>query len=215
MKKDVSILFDCDGVLVDSEPALAQVAAGVLQKNGIPAKPQDFEPFIGTGEDSYLGKVIEKYGFEFTKKHKQEVYEAYIEQAPHLVETFPHCHAFLERLKENQIKMVVASSADAIKVNANLEALGFTDFDAIVSGSDIERKKPHPDIYLMAAEKIHARPENCIVIEDATAGVKSGKAAGMTVIGFTSSCSKAKLLAAGADYVVDSYQEIEQIVFPI
>ena len=213
MKKELAILFDCDGVLVDSEPALAKIAAGVLQEQGIPAKPEDFEPYIGTGEDTYLGKVIEKYGFEFTEEHKRQVYDAYIRKAAHTVETFPDCLSFLNKLKEENIKMVVASSADAVKVHANLEALGFTAFDAIVSGSDIKRKKPFPDIYLLAAEKISANPENCIVIEDATAGVESGKTAGMKVIGLTSSCSAEQLLVAGADYAVGTYQEIEKIVF--
>ena len=213
MKKELAILFDCDGVLVDSEPALAKIAAGVLQEQGIPAKPEDFEPYIGTGEDTYLGKVIEKYGFEFKEEHKHLVYEAYIEKAAQTVETFPDCLSFLKKLKDENIKMVVASSADAVKVNANLEALGFKDFDAIDSGSDIKRKKPFPDIYLLAAEKIDAKPENCIVIEDATAGVESGKAAGMKVIGFTSACSVEQLLEAGADYAVGTYQEIDNIVF--
>lgn len=213
MEKEIAILFDCDGVLVDSEPALAQVAADVLQKNNIPAKPEDFAPYIGTGEDVYLGKVVEKYGFVHTEEIKDQVYQSYIEHASEFVETFPGCLSFLEQLKKSDIKMAVASSADLVKVNANLSALGFKEFDAVITGTDIHRKKPYPDIYLLAAEKINVKPENCIVIEDATSGVKSGKAAGMTVIGFTSACSREELLAAGADYVADSYQEIGQIVF--
>lgn len=215
-KNIIGILFDCDGVLVDSEPALAKVAAEVMQKEeGIPAKPEDFFPYIGTGEDTYLGMVMEKYGLTYRPEIKPYVYDLYIEKAAENVKGFPGALDLLKKYKRNGIKMAVASSADYVKVEANLKALGFEDFDAIISGSDVERKKPWPDIYLLAAKNIGLKPQNCVVIEDATAGIKSGNAAGMTTIGFTSACSKAELLDAGADYVVDNYSEMEEVLAKI
>lgn len=213
MKKELAILFDCDGVLVDSEPALAQVAAHILNKHDIPAKPEDFAPFIGTGEDTYIGKVMEKYGFAYFPEIKGEIYQAYREEAGQYLTTFDGCKEFLNELKDHDIKIAVASSADLVKVKVNLDALNFDGFDAIISGSDIKRKKPWPDIYLLAAEKAGAKPENCVVVEDATAGIESGKRAGMITIGFTSACSSSLLKDAGADFCADSYAEIRKIFF--
>ena len=211
-KNNFAILFDCDGVLVDSEPALAEISAEVFRNNNIPAKAEDFTPYIGTGEDTYLGEVMVKYDFEYNPDIKKDVYSLYVQKAKEYIKTFPGCLDLLYELKEKQIKMAVVSSADAIKVEANLEALEFDNFDLIISGSDVKRKKPYPDIYLLAAEKLKADPDNCIVVEDATAGIESGKAAGMTTIGFTSECTREELSAAGADYVVDNYLEMRDLI---
>ncbi|MGB4609559.1 MAG: HAD-IA family hydrolase [Saccharofermentanales bacterium] len=213
MKKKYAILFDCDGVLVDSEPALAQVAAEVFREADIPANPEDFTPYIGTGEDTYLGEVVRKYGYIYNPEIKHEVYARYIAEAEKYVKTFPGTIDLLKTLKSKDIKTAVASSADLIKVEANIKALGFNDFDSIITGSEIERKKPFPDIYLLAAEKVGVEPANCIVIEDATAGIESGKAAGMITIGFTSACSEKELEQAGADFIVDDYFTMQDLIF--
>ncbi|HHU53927.1 MAG TPA: HAD family phosphatase [Clostridiaceae bacterium] len=212
MKKEHAILFDMDGVLVDSEPALAQVSSEVFREIDIPANPEDFAPYIGMGEDTYLGEVFRKYGQEYDPEIKLKVYDRYKEEAEKYVRTFPGTLDLLNRIKSKDIKMGVASAADLIKVEANLKALGFNDFDSIITGSDIERKKPFPDIYLLAAEKIGVEPANCIVVEDATAGIESGNAAGMTTIGFTSAVSREGLLAAGADYVVDNFAQLKELI---
>lgn len=212
MKKEIGILFDCDGVLVDSEPALAEITALVLQDKGIPAKPEDFAPYIGTGEDTYIGEVMKKYGADYYPEIKEDIYGRYVQEASNYVKSFPACLDLLESLVETEIPIAVASSADMVKVKANIKALGFDQFDAIISGSDIERKKPFPDIYLLAAEKINCKPEACIVVEDAVAGIESGNRAGMVTIGFSSALPKEKLLAAGADYAADTFEEIREII---
>lgn len=211
-KRSKCVLFDCDGVLVDSEPALAEIAAQILQREGIPAKAEDFIPYIGTGEDTYIGKVMEKYGVDYYPEIKMDIYNLYIETAKEKVKSFPGCLDLLDKLKKSNIKMAVASSADKIKVDANLEALGFKRFDAVISGSDVKRKKPWPDIYLLAAEQVGVSPKACIVVEDAVSGIKSGKAADMITIGFTSACSRDELLAAGADFVVDDFFQMEEVL---
>ena len=208
----LAVLFDMDGVLVDSEPALGIIAAEVFQEINIPAKPEDFTPYIGTGEDTYLGEVMEKYGIEYDPEIKHDVYSAYVKEAVKYVKTFPGSLELLNYLENLQIKMAVASSADQIKVHANIEALGFNNFHAVITGSDVKRKKPFPDIYLLAAEAIEAEPKNCIVVEDATAGIASGNAAGMTTVGFTSSVNREKMLVAGADYIVDDFYQLKELI---
>ena len=95
----------------------------------------------------------------------------------------------------------MASSADLVKVRANLAEIGlpFESFDTVINGLDIERKKPAPDIFLLAAERLGLQPADCLVVEDAVNGVESGKNAGMKVLGIMSSFSEKEL--AKADYL--------------
>ena len=201
-----AVLFDCDGVLVDSEALLAKQAAKMLNEKGIPAKPEDFVNFIGTGEDRYLEGVIELYDGTYDPALKRDLYTHYLAAAPTELQEVKGAKALVETLLKRSIRVAVASAADKIKVDANLSAFGIEEdgFDAVISGSDVEKKKPHPDIYLKAARAVGVKPEHCIVVEDAEAGIQSAKAAGMFAIGITTAVSKERLFAAGADQVVDT-----------
>ncbi|MHB1485384.1 MAG: HAD family hydrolase [Saccharofermentanales bacterium] len=213
-----AVLFDCDGVLLDSEGGLSIIAAEFLHdKLGIPAKPEDFLPFIGTGEDSYVGGVVNKYGLAYTLDMKQGVYEEYIRNAHLYIEAFAGAKEFLAKLRREGYKVALASSADKIKVDVNLKILNMTDldFDVVITGSDVARKKPNPDIYLLAAARCGIKPENCIVVEDAVSGVLSGKNAEMKVIGFTSSLPASVLRENGADYTVSNYKELDEVIHEI
>lgn len=213
-----AILFDCDGVLLDSEGGLSIIAADVLHRNyNIPAKPEDFLPFIGTGEDSYIGGVVKKYGFEFTPDMKQDVYVEYINKAHLYIKAFEGAKELIGKLRREGYKVALASSADEIKVEANLRIMDMqrSDFDAVITGSDIDKKKPDPEIYLVAAAKCNAAPENCIVVEDAVSGVLAGMNAKMKIIGFTSSLSSAILEANGAACTVSNYKELDEVIHEI
>lgn len=209
-----AVLWDCDGVLVDSEPVMAVIAAKVLNGMGLAAESTDFAPYVGMGEDVYIGDVVKKYGGNYNEKVKNTVYQAYIDEAGDILESFPGALELRLSLRKKGFRQAVASSADLMKVEANLKGIGLCadDFEAVITGSDIRHKKPDPEIYLLAAKKLGADPRNCIVIEDATAGVASGKAAGMYTIAYVSSCSREELLDAGADAVLDNYGEIREAI---
>jgi HAD superfamily hydrolase (TIGR01509 family) len=98
----------------------------------------------------------------------------------------------------------LASAADRRKINATLAAAGIDRdlFKEILSGEDVVNKKPSPDIYIMAGQKLNLAPSDCVVIEDAVNGVKAAKAAGMFAIGVTTSFSAEVLTAAGADFII-------------
>lgn len=206
----IGILFDCDGVLVDSEPALAEIAALALQDFGAAASPTDFKPYIGMGENMYLGEVAAQYGVAFTEDIKRHVYDKYHQLAPQYVQPFAGVRELLARLRAAGCRIAVASSADLVKVRTNLAVLDLPagTFDAVITGSDIERKKPFPDIYLLAARRCGVEPARCFVVEDAVSGIQAGKAAGMTCIGFTSAHTSAELRAAGADIVIDDIGDV-------
>ena len=209
-----AVLFDCDGVLVDSEPALARIAALALADLGIPARPEDFAPYVGMGEDAYIGEVAKKYGFPYSQAMKQHVYDKYIEVCQQWVPPMPGAVALIRLLRQAGFRLAMATSADRVKANANLQILNLGDagFDAIVTGDEVTHKKPHPAIYLTAAARCGVQPEQAWVIEDARSGVQSGKAAGMRVIGLCGTLPTAPLTAAGADAVVTHLREVPALL---
>ncbi|MHB1453620.1 MAG: HAD family hydrolase [Saccharofermentanales bacterium] len=206
-----AIIFDCDGVLVDSEKGLSEISAAVLTDYfGLPAVPADFMPFIGMGEDMYIGEVVRKYSGIYTPEIKSTIYNEYIARAPGVVKTFEGLAELLLKLKSEGYLLAVASSADVPKVNVNLSilGLGYDFFDAIITGSDVSHKKPDPEIYLLAASRFDINKSECVIVEDAISGVLSGINAGIDVIGFTSSVSAGRLLGAGAKVCIDDVNEL-------
>jgi len=199
-----AVLFDMDGVLVDSEPIISAAAIRALAEFDIHAKPEDFLPFVGAGEDRYVGGVAELHGKTFLPEMKRRTYDWYLKLLPTMGKAFPGAKDLIELLRQRGIRCAVASSADRIKVNANLtQVLGISpdSFAAVVTGEDVARRKPHPDIFLEAARRINASAESCCVVEDAIHGVEAAKAAGMRCVAVATSFSRDALLAAGADCV--------------
>ena len=198
-----AIIFDMDGVLTDSEPVINAAAIRGLREFGVPAQPQDFVPFVGMGEDRYIGGVAAAYGKAYAPAMKKRVYEIYLEILPGALKAFPGVHELLCALRAAPVKLAVASSADRIKVEANLTGIGvdLTWFAAVVVGEDVAHKKPAPDIYLHAARRLDCAPARCCVVEDAISGVQAAKAAGMRCVAVAESFSAAELAAAAPDIV--------------
>ena len=203
MKK--AIIFDMDGTLVDSEPAITFAAMEVIRRLGYEVKAEEFKPFTGMGDDLFIGGVLESHGGTYHTAYKEEAYRIYGEKANDIVTVYPWSKVTLARLHDMGYRLAVASASDLTKVSCNLACIGvdLSIFDAIVTGSDVTRKKPAPDIFLKAAEKIGVEPKNCIVAEDALSGVQAAKAAGMTAIAVTTSFPAEELAKAGADRITD------------
>lgn len=204
MKDEIKgIIFDMDGVLVDSEPVIEAAARAGLAEFGVNALPEDFTPFVGTGEDSYIGGVAEKYGVPYRLEMKTRVYRIYLEIVESELGLFVGVPELLEKLKRRGYRLALASSADRIKIDANLKAagIGHDFFEVILSGDDVERKKPHPDIYLKACAELKLDPKKTLVVEDALNGVQAAAAAGCLCCGVTGSFSAEALKAEGADYI--------------
>jgi len=208
------ILFDMDGVLVDSEPVIRAAAAEGLRRHGIPAEEPDFIPFTGMGEDRFIGGVAEQYGHVYVPAMKALVYEIYGQLVDARLEVYPQTLPTLHKLKAAGARMALASSADHVKITHNLRVAKIDPniFGAVIGGEDIARKKPFPDIYLLAAERLGVKPTDCVVVEDAVSGVRAGKAAGANVIGITTSFSREELMDAGADDVVEDIGEIIDVI---
>ncbi len=198
-----AILFDMDGVLTDTEPVINAAARAGLKEYGVDAKPEDFLPFVGTGEDRYIGGVAELHGVHYVVDMKHRVYQIYLELLPKMIVPIPGVVELLEALRRRGLPMAVATSADRIKMEANLAAIEvpLDWFAALVVGEEVANKKPAPDLYQMAARRLRVPPTDCCVVEDAINGVQAAKAAGARCVAVESSFPAARLLAAGADLV--------------
>lgn len=199
MKMIKAVLFDMDGVLVDSEEYICEAAIMMFKEKGLDVNSADFIPFVGMGEDLYLGGVAEKYKFPFNNvADKKRTYEIYESITSGKLKPLPGVLDFIEKCKHKNLKIAVATSADEVKMKINLDETGISvsAFDATVNGSEVKRKKPYPDIYLLAAERLKVSPASCLVVEDALSGEEAGKLAGCKVLAITSSFSAEKFMFA-------------------
>ena len=206
-----AVLFDMDGVLVDSEPIINAAAIRALAEFGIRAQPEDFLAFVGAGEDRYVGGVAELHGKTYIPEMKRRTYEWYLALLPEMGRAFPGAKELIELLGRRGVLCAVASSADRIKVEANLTrvlGVGLDSFAGLVTGEDVARRKPHPDIFLEAARRLAVPAEACCVVEDAVNGVQAAKAAGMRCVAVTTSFAEESLRTAGADVVRPSLAEV-------
>ncbi len=149
-----AVIFDMDGVLTDSEPVINAAAIEGLREYGVEAKPEDFLPFVGTGEDRYIGGVAAKYNVEYKTEMKDRVYQIYLRILPGMLQPYAGVHELLRKLRHSGLQLGLATSADRVKMEANLDAIDIPRewFAAVVVGEDIERKKTDPEIYLHCAE---------------------------------------------------------------
>src|SRR5437667_1596362 len=198
-RKIEAVIFDMDGVLTDSEPLINAAAVAMFKEKGLAVDPNDFLPFVGTGEDCYLGGVAEKYHFPLDlPSAKQRTYEIYLALVPSRLAAFPGAPEFVRACRQRGLRIAVASSADRVKIEANLRKIGVPPetWDAIVFGEEVEHKKPAPDIFLAAARKLGLTPQECVVVEDAVQGVQAAKAAGMRCVAVAQTFPAAQLQAA-------------------
>lgn len=204
------IIFDMDGVIVDSEPVIMKAALGALKIGGIKASKEDFIPYIGAGEEHFIIEPCKRADkAELTEKLMDEMFLNF-ERNIKEMKVFPSAKPLIEKLKNLGYTLALVSSAAERKLMASLKAAEIDPsvFSVILSGSDVTVKKPSPDPYLLAADKLCANPAECLVIEDAISGVKSAKSAGMRCSAVTTSFSEEQLKAAGADYIVEDIRDI-------
>ena len=201
-----------------------RVGARVLESVcGLPSvDPDEFIPFMGTGEANFLGGVARTRGVAAPdiKQLKDAFFTAYIAActapgAPSI--EAPGARALVAACRAAGLKTAVATAADLIKADANLRAAGFAPgtsgrfdpaFDALVTADAFERLKPAPDAFLAAAAAVGVPPARCVVIEDAPAGLAAARAAGMRVVGITSTLDAAAMAAQGPDAVAGSPAEV-------
>ncbi|XP_015690862.1 protein SUPPRESSOR OF QUENCHING 1, chloroplastic [Oryza brachyantha] len=202
-----AVLFDMDGVLCNSEEPSRRAGVDVFAEMGVDVTVDDFVPFMGTGEANFLGGVARVKGVKDfnTESAKKRFFEIYLDKyaKPNSGIGFPGALDLIMECKNAGLKVAVASSADRIKVDANLAAAGLpiSLFDAIVSADAFENLKPAPDIFLAASKNLDVDTDECIVIEDALAGVQAAKAAEMRCIAVTTTLEEDALQQASPSLI--------------
>ena len=177
----------------------------MFNRKGLQVEADDFIPFVGKGENRYIGGVAEKYNFPVNiEEVKAITYQIYSELVEDKELILPGVHEFIKKALSKNLKLAVATSADKIKMEVNLKNMGLDEniFTATVNGLEVERKKPFPDIFIRAAGKCGLHPSECLVVEDAVSGVEAALKAGCKCLALTTSFSKEDL--SGAHWISDS-----------
>ena len=204
MKNKIGFLFDLDGVIIDSEPEYSRIWASINEEfpTGIPG----FEKVIkGTTLDKIL---FENYKDENTRtKVRKRLHEL---ENKMKYEYLPGAYEFLKELKKRNLPLALVTSSDKEKMQHLDEELpDFVSlFDFIVTAEYVKTSKPSPEGYLLAAQKIEADPQKCVVFEDSLQGVTAGKNAGAYVIGVSGTLSP-DVLQPYTDLIVDTLSDIK------
>lgn len=205
-----AVIFDMDGVIVDTEPGFYIVANKFLEQYGKSITKEYFEQFFG-GASEYMWKTTTKMlgldvSVEDCLKGTHKIREQRIQE-----EGYEAIDGTLDLIREihgQGIPLAVASSSSKREIERVVDYFGISHcFQALVSGKDCEHPKPAPDVFLKTAGKLFRKPEQCLVIEDSNNGVLAAKRAGMSVIGFRN-LDVANQELRPADYIVTSMKDI-------
>lgn len=203
------VIFDCDGVLVDSETIVCRVLAEEMTKLGMPATADELdEQFSGRPSQDCILDIETRYGGPLPEAYFHNT-ERRIRQAFHQeLEPVAGIHEVLEKLQTTELQTCVASSGPHAKMQITLNKTGLWDyFDGrIFSADDVGRGKPWPDLFLHSARQFDISPQQCLVVEDSIAGVKAAVAAGMPVIGYSHNDVRSRQLAAEGARVIHDMQ---------
>jgi len=205
----LGVIFDMDGVLVDSYWPHFESWKRLAAMHGIEMTEAMFRTTFGRTSREIIRHF---WGDRMGNDEQVAAWDRWKEQSYRdlLMENFPEMDGaaeLLANLHAAGFSMAIGSSGppeNVATIRRHLRNAGL--FKAQVSGMDVTHGKPHPEVFLVAAGKLGIEPRNCLVVEDAPAGVAAGKAAGMAVIGITGTVTRDKLSAA--DFVVDSLREI-------
>lgn len=205
-----AVIFDCDGVLVDSEKWSCGAWLPVLARRGIKTNLEEIETFIGRSDAALLRHFAERGAPSWEEEEiLAEREAAYFAAAQGNLRPFPGLRRQIEILKRAGVGLAVASSGTPSKIAFNLEQAGLADlFSIICSAVEVSAGKPAPDLFLLAAGRLQAPPSACCVIEDSVPGLQGAVAGGMVALGFTSSHPADTLKKAGAHSVFSAFDEL-------
>ena len=212
-----TIIFDMDGVIIDSEPIHTNVERAMFQKLGVELSTEEHQKFTGTASLEMWTTIADRFRLdvppkELTWQNNQD----YLHQLKSLEElpAVEGVQQLIRDLHQKGFKLALASSSSRDQIDLIVEGLGIGHFFSIrVSGAELPRSKPDPMIFLETASRTKSNPEKCCVIEDSFHGVTAAKAAGMKCIGYKNPNSGNQDLSQ-ADLILDSFVSapIEEIL---
>jgi len=211
------VVFDCDGVLVDSEALTVEVEAELLSQAGFAITAQEItERYVGLSYTSMMADLGERFGRPVPDSLSRSVQQAVLDHFPEHLQPIGGIGDLLGALAEADIDRCVASSSDLDRIWLSLTVTELAPHfaaDTVFSAQMVDRGKPAPDLFLLAASKIGFEPDQCVVIEDSPGGVQAAVAAGMDVVGFVAGGHATpalpdRLRRAGAATVVNTTDEL-------
>ena len=206
-----AVIFDMDGVLVDSEPFYVEVEQKNFNKLGLTVSQEEHVTYQGTATDLMWKKVIEKHGLSHSVEELVEMTNSMV--TPYFdslktIEPMPGVDKLIKLLHEKNIPLGLASSSYPEVIEIILNKTGLKKyFSAIVDSRMAGSGKPDPDIFLLTAKKLGVQPENCAVIEDSTNGIYAAKSAGMYCIAFAGPGSEHQDQSQ-ADRIINDFKEV-------
>ncbi|HWE09238.1 MAG TPA: HAD family hydrolase [Solirubrobacteraceae bacterium] len=206
------VIFDCDGVLVDSEPIAVRVEAGILGRLGMPlSQAEIIERFVGRSPSVMRAAVEEHLGHPLPRAWDAEFKHLYA--AAYEAELEP-IDGIVEALDAIRLPTCVASSSEPDSLRHKLELTGLHERFAgrIFSASEVRNGKPAPDLFLFAARQMGARPEACVVVEDSRFGVEAARAAGMDVLAYAGSVTPGAVLEGEHTTVFDDMRRLPELL---
>lgn len=215
MRKFEAVIFDCDGVLMDSIILSMQINIGIFARYGYYLTIDEYQKqYLELGSLLFAKKLKEEYGIEF-KNIQDERWSLLKESFKQNLKPIPHIKETLDILKRENIAIGVASNSWVERLEYSLKLIDLYDvFEGHVYSSDlVVNAKPAPDLFIYAAEKMRVSPKDCLVVEDEVGGTQGALAAGMSVYGFygashMNSQIAQKLKEAGAERAFANMEEL-------
>ncbi len=205
-----ALIFDMDGVLIDSEALHVRSKRDALAAAGVTVPEERFALYTGRSDKVMIDDLAAEHGLtpeqgERILRHKAEIYSS----LEHELQPVPGALDFV-RWAARHFRLALATSANHRNRLAHTEALGIGSlFETAVDSARFRNPKPSPEVFQIAINDLGLNPANCWVIEDATNGIVAAKAAGCTAVGITTSFSPAELYASGADLVIERFPELQ------
>ena len=205
-----AVVFDMDGVLLDSSPIHAAAYLEALEAFPIPSF--QYSRLAGLRSKDGIRQILSDNGIALAEEQIDSIAVAKskiaLERMVRENPIVPGARAVLESLSR-RCKLALASSGSAASVNAFLDSNGIRRFfECVLHSGDIVSAKPSPEIFLAAFERLRIAPEKCAVVEDAVAGIQAARAAGGVVFGIPATCAVSDLVQAGADFIIDTLEDL-------
>jgi HAD superfamily hydrolase (TIGR01509 family) len=200
------VIFDCDGVLVDSEPIAARLTAKAVSELGWDMSPELAKTeFLGDTFTNIIRRVEERIGRAVPEDWPARSQASLLAALERELQPVPGALTAIHALRGAGIELAVGSQGSHQKMQLTLSVTGLLPFfqGRIFSASQVARPKPAPDLFLLAARTLGVSPAETVVVEDSTRGVKAALAAGMRVLGYTASVGRPAIIAAGAEPIDD------------
>lgn len=208
-----AVIFDMDGVIIDSEPIHLEFAMELFNKLGFNMSKEEYGKFVGTTSKYMWDTIKNKYNLKNTIEElidmERNGFFDFLSSPDKSIEPIAYIPELLKALHENNYKIALASSSPIKLIEFVMESLKIRKyFDELVTGDFVKRSKPEPDVFLYAADKLGALPEECVVIEDSHNGVLAAKNAGMKCIGYRNLNSGNQDISK-ADKIINSFNELD------